>query len=189
MTARIARALALMVTALAIQLWVQPARASETIEAREIHLEASVTDGWVLSADFELPLSGQIEDAVSRGVALYFVVEFELLRPRWFWWPEKVSASSRTYRLSYHALTRQYRISLEGLGWSYGTLDQALGSLGRLRGWQVLTAEQVTPGVTYDAQLRMRLDLSRLPKPFQVTAIANRDWNLQAEWKRFKFNP
>lgn len=189
MTARIARALALMVTAFAIQLGAQPARANEMIEARDIRLEASVTDGWVLSADFELPLSGQIEDAVSRGVALYFVVEFELLRPRWFWWPEKVSQSSRTYRLSYHALTRQYRVSLEGLGWSYATLDEALGSLGRLRGWHVLAPDEVTRGTSYDAQLRMRLDLSRLPKPFQVTAIANRDWNLQAEWKRFKFNP
>jgi hypothetical protein len=189
LTARIARALALTLTALAIALPALPLGASEMIEARNIRLEPSVSDGWVLSADFDLPLPERIEDAVSRGVALYFVVEFELLRPRWYWFDEKAAEASRTYRLSYHALTRQYRISLDGLGWSYASLDQALESLGRLRGWRVIVPEQVQPGTSYDAQVRMRLDLTRLPKPFQVTAIANRDWNLQAEWNRFKFNP
>ena len=189
MTARFVRALALMVAVLAAQLTAQPARANETIEAQSIRLEPSVSDGWVISADFVLPLPGRIEDAVSRGVALYFVIEFELLRPRWYWWDEKAVQASRSYRLSYHALTRQYRISLDGLGWAYPTLEEALEALGRLRGWRVIAPEQVTPGTNYEAQLRMRLDLSQLPKPFQVTAIANGDWNLQAEWKRFKFNP
>ena len=55
--------------------------------------------------------------------------------------------------------------------------------------WTVIDAARVSAGSGYEAQVRMRLDVSMLPKPFQVTAITNRDWNLQAEWKRFKFNP
>ena len=45
----------------------------------------------------------------------------------------------------------------------------------------------LTPGQRYDVWVRMRLDSGRLPKPFQMTAMTNRDWNPQSEWKRFDF--
>jgi hypothetical protein len=35
----------------------------------------------------------------------------------------------------------------------------------------------------------MRLDLSQMPKTFQVNALANRDWNLSSDWARWIFTP
>jgi hypothetical protein len=35
----------------------------------------------------------------------------------------------------------------------------------------------------------MTLDLSKLPKPFQVNALNNRDWNVSSDWLRFPFSP
>lgn len=191
MTARLVRALVLVAV-----LWtaalaaLRPAYGADAIEVRSARIEPSASgDGWVLAADFAVPLASRLEEAVNRGVALYFVVEFELSRPRWYWWDEKVAQAGQTYRLSYHALTRQYRVSLNGFTQAYATLDDALGAMSRLRGWRVLDADQVRAGTEYAAQLRLRLDASMLPKPFQVTAITNRDWNLQAEWTRFRFAP
>ncbi len=166
-----------------------PARA-DSIEVADVRLEPSFEgDAWALSADFTVPISSRIEESVNRGVALYFVAEFELQRPRWYWWDEKVVQASQTYRLSYHALTRQYRLSINGYQQHYPSLVDAVRAISLLRGWKVVSADRVLPGYTYDAMVRLRLDVSQLPKPFQITAITNRDWNLQAEWKRFAFNP
>lgn len=169
---------------------VSDAVANDAIAVTSVRLEPS-TDGeaWTLSGDFYIPLSSQLEDAVNRGVPLYFVVEFALTRPRWYWWDERTATATQTYRLAYHALTRQYRLTISGFQQMFPTLAEAVATMSRIRGWRVVAAESVDPGGTYDAQIRMRLDISQLPKPFQVTAITNRDWNPQAEWKRFSFSP
>ncbi len=146
-------------------------------------------DGWALSADFPAPLTRSLADAVSRGVPLYFVLEFELHRPRWWWADELIAERSATWRLAYHALTLQYRLTRDGVIQPFDSLDEALRTLARVRGWRVFDASQVSPGVVYDAQVRLRLDSSQLPKPFQISGLTNRDWNPQAEWIRFTFIP
>jgi hypothetical protein len=64
-----------------------------------------------------------------------------------------------------------------------------LGVLARLRNWVVADKAQLKAGEPYNAALRLKLDLTQLPKPFQVTAIGNKDWNLTAEVKRWSFTP
>lgn len=190
MISRLLRALALVVVCGAGVAIAPPARAVDAIEAQRVLLEpAPGGDGWTLSADFTLPLPARLEEAVSRGVALYFVLEFELNRPRWYWWDERSAQASQLYRLTYHALTRQYRLTVNGFAQTFSTLEAALKTLSRVRGWKVMEPDQVRAGTEYQAQVRMRLDVSMMPKPFQVTAITNRDWNLQAEWTRFRFAP
>lgn len=191
MTARLARALVLVATFLAALAAFEPAAAADAIEARSVRIERSAgDDGWELTADFHLPLPDRLEEAVNRGVALYFVLEFELVRPRWYWWDEIAASASQTWRLGYHALTQQYRLTQGGgFAQAFGSLGEALQTLSRVRGWKVIAAGEASPGSEYQARLRMRLDASMLPKPFQVTAITNRDWTLQAEWTRLRFVP
>lgn len=141
-------------------------------------------DGYVLSADFRLELTPRLEEAVNRGVTLYFVADFELRKARWYWLDDRQAARSQTFRLYYHALTRQYRLSTGGLHQSYATLSEAMRMLSRLRNWQVIdAAEKLKAGETYEAGLRMRLDTTQLPRPFQMTALGNKDWNLASDWK------
>lgn len=154
------------------------------------HPQLAIGDeGYVLAADFNLSLNPRLEDAVARGVALYFVVEFELSRSRWYWLDEQVAARTQSFQLSYHALTRQYRLSSGALHQSFPSLDDALRILSRLRNWQVAEKGGLRSDQTYFASLRMRLDLTQMPKTFQVNALANRDWNLSAEWARWQFTP
>jgi len=42
---------------------------------------------------------------------------------------------------------------------------------------------------TYGAALRMRLDTSQLPRPFQITAVGSRDWNIGSDWYRWTVAP
>jgi hypothetical protein len=56
-----------------------------------------------------------------------------------------------------------------------------------VRRWKVAPLSQFVPRTAYEGWVRMRLDTTRLPKPFQMTALTDRDWNPQSEWKRFDF--
>ncbi|MDP2882851.1 MAG: DUF4390 domain-containing protein [Azonexus sp.] len=147
-------------------------------------------DGYVLSADFKFELNPRLEEAVTKGVVLYFVADFELARARWYWLDEKLVSRSLTYRLSYHALTRQYRLTTGGLHQSFQSLSEATQVLSRLRNWTVIDKNDkaVRSGEAYAASLRLRLDVTQLPRPFQISALGNRDWSLASDWKTWPVN-
>ncbi len=162
-----------------------PARAGN-IDVDNARLFPLEEGGYALAADFKIDFNPRLEEAVTKGVTLYFTLDFELERPRWFWVDERVVNRSQTWRLSYHALTRQYRLSAGTLHLSFPSLEEAIQVLSRVRRWQVIDTP-LKPGDTYQAALRMRLDISLLPKPFQVSALASRDWNLNSDWVQWQF--
>lgn len=151
---------------------------------------AVTEDGYVLSANFKFELNQRLEEAVSKGLTLHFVADFELTRGRWYWLDEKLISRSQGYRLSYHALTRQYRVSSGGLHQSFASLSDALAMLSRLRGWLVVDKADsaVRPGEPYLAAVRLRLDITQLPRPFQITSLGNKDWSLSSDWKIWPLN-
>ena len=160
---------------------------AEGIKIKSFELE-KVDSDWVLSAAFQIELSPGLEDAVQKGVVLYFQTDFDLVRSRWYWFDEKAIVTQRQTRLSYQPLTQQYRIASEGLTFSARTFSEALQAVGSVGGWRVIDGSQIDPSRTYSAGLRMSLDLSKLPKPFQVNALNNREWNVSSEWLHFPFS-
>ena len=185
----LAHTLAHWLTCLALLVLLPVGMASAAdISLRQPVLTAS-DDGYSVSADFNINFNSRLEEAVGRGVVLYFTVDFELVHARWYWFNERIVRRSRTYELSYHALTQQYRVSTGGLHQSYNTLDEALRMISRLRNWPVIGKDELRNGVSATAALRMRLDLTQMPKTFQVSAISNKDWNLSSEWVRWPLVP
>ena len=159
-----------------------------TAEIEVIDPQLRLSDeGYVLAVDFRFDLNTRLEEAVSRGVVLYFVADFELSRDRWYWLDEQLASRSQTYRLSYHALTRQYRLTTGGLHQSFETLSEALRVLRRIRNWLVIDkdSKSLVPGEVYQASVRFRLDLNQLPRPFQISALGNKDWTLASDWKHW----
>lgn len=176
-------ALALLCLALGFAL---SARAD--IEVKRASL-ALAEDGYVLEADFSIALTPPLEDVLSKGVSLYFLLEFELIRPRWYWFNEKIVESQHQYRLSYNALTRQYRVGTGSLYQNFATLADALEVLSRVRRHTELGPGTLRKDTTYVAGVRMRLDTSQLPKPFNLTALGSREWNIASDWYRWTVTP
>ena len=153
------------------------------IEIANAQLQAS-DESYQLNADFRFELNPRLEEAVNRGLTLYFVADFQLTQGRWYWFDERLVSRSLTYRLYYHALTRQYRLSTGGLHQSFSSLEDAVRVMSRLRNWPVIEAgDKVQAGESYDAALRLRLDISQLPRPFQISALASKDWDFASDWK------
>ena len=158
------------------------------IEVKRASL-ALAEDGYVLEADFSIALTPPLEDVLSKGVSLYFLLEFELIRPRWYWFNEKIVESQHRYRLSYNALTRQYRVGTGSLYQNFATLADALEVLSRVRRHTELGPGALRKDTTYVAGVRMRLDTSQLPKPFNLTALGSREWNIASDWYRWTVTP
>lgn len=164
-----------------------PARA-EGIEVRKAALTAA-DDGYFLEAEFDIALTHTLEDALNKGVPLYFTLEFELIRPRWYWLNEKLANARQQYRLSYNALTRHYRVGVGTLYQNFGTLPEALSFLSRVRLSEIAEPGALGKGASYTAALRLRLDGSQLPRPFQISAVGSREWSLSSDWHRWTVSP
>lgn len=159
---------------------------ADTIGVVSADLRSDEED-YVLNAEFELSLNSTLEQALHRGVPLYFLLEFEVSRPRWYWFDEKLITASTQTRIAWNALTRQYRVSSGLIVQTLYSLEEVERFLSRVNSRPVARRDQLQKGARYDAALRLRLDVAQLPKPFQVDALASREWTLQSDWYRWVF--
>ena len=170
-----------------LMLSVAVARA-DNIAVKSAELLAEDED-YVLNAQFEFTFNPTLEEALQKGISLYFVLEFELGRPRWYWLDEKIAQVSVQYRLTYIPLTRQYRLTSGLFTQQFDSLEEVQRILSRVVSRPVVARDALVPGTRYDAGVRLRLDGTLLPKPFQVNALTSRDWTLQSDWYRWGFTP
>lgn len=133
---------------------------------------------YQVNAELLVDLGPTLESVLLRGVPLYFVLEFRLTKPRWWWFNKKLVGIEEIRKLSYNALTRQYRLSVGSMQQESGSLYDALASLGQVRGSPSVNEEVLERGTNYEASLSLRLDVSQLPKPLQLDAVTSRQWQL-----------
>lgn len=147
-----------------------------------------VDDGIYLSANVQFELPPVVEDALLRGIALIFVTEAEIYRERWYWTDKRIAAATRSLRLAYQPLTRRWRVSQGGepgaglvaLAQSYDTLAEALTAVERVARWRIAEAADVDSS-NHTLDFRFRLDLSQLPRPFQIGIAGQREWQISIE--------
>lgn len=161
---------------------------ADPIEVLGVDMEPA-QEGYVLNADFWFELSGRLEEALSNGVSLNFLIEFELVRPRWYWFDQTTVSEKLQAKLSYLPLSQQYTVSSGPVQQSFSSLGEAVRVLGRIRNWSVVDRGSVSPGESYVGSVRMRLDTSQLPKAVQMNAMSGREWTLVSDWRRFDFQP
>lgn len=173
---------------ISMQIWiVLPVHAADDIEITQVHLEGG-DEGYKLSANFSFDLNHGLLDAITHGIPLYFTTEVELTRPRWYWFDEKAITALQTIRLSYNVLTRQYRVAIGGnLQQNFSNLEDALSLIRRPSRWIVAEKGRLKVGEYYHVAVRSRLDVTQLPKPFQINALNNSDWRFSSDWKRFTY--
>lgn len=139
-------------------------------------------DGVYLAFSLEVDLPRGVEDALHKGVPLYFVAQAELFRSRWYWRDKRISVAERTWRLAFQPLTRKYRvIFFGGLNQSYDSLADALVAVSRLSSWRIADGQALEDGGGHYLEFSYRLDTSLLPRPLQIGLGGQADWNLRVE--------
>lgn len=166
------------------------AYAQNSTEITQYQIER-LEDEIVLSAQVAFELPAAVEDALLKGVPLFFVNEADVLRERWYWYDKKISAAERHLRLAYQPLTRRWRLNVTAgagrdaslglaLNQSFDTLAQVLSAIKRVSRWKIADANELDLNQKYKVEFRFRLDLNQLPRPFQIGALGQSDWDIAA---------
>lgn len=158
-------------------------------------IQVERADGAVyLNAQIKFDLPLPIEDVLLKGIPLIFVADAELRRDRWYWYDKKLVAATRQMRLAYQPLTRRWRLNVanssgaNGLGLGLGgglpqyfdTLAEALSKIQRISRWRIVELAELDPDALHTLELSFKLDVSQLPRPFQIGLIGQNDWNISA---------
>lgn len=171
----------LLVLALLASLLMTPVVArAEGVELSQISTVRG-EDGLELgfSTRFDLPRSA--EDALMKGVPIYFVADVSVFRNRWYWRDARAARASRTWRLAWQPLTRQYKVSTGGLNQSYASLHEALASLRGVSGWRIAEVKELEDDGRYYLEFSYRLDTSQLPRPMQIGLGSPQGWGLSVD--------
>jgi len=169
--------------------------AAQAPQAQQMSLQRGA-DGVYLSVRLTLTPSDVVEDALSRGVPLYFVWQADVMRSRWYWSDKRVAGATRVLRLAFQPLTRRWRMSVSNeaaanpsasglqyaLHQSFDSLDDALSAVGRVVRWKIADPNQLDPGAEHRVEASFQLDLSLLPRPFQFGMANQSDWSV--EWRQ-----
>lgn len=150
-------------------------------------------DGVYLSAVVAFELPPVVEDALMKGIPMFFVVETDVYQSRWYWADRRVASATRTIRLAFQPLTRRWRVNIvtglinnsaglrATLNQNYDTLAEALGVVQRLSRWRIADSSDLDPDVVHKLEFSFRLDLSQLPRPFQIGVAGQKDWTIAVQ--------
>jgi uncharacterized protein YcfL len=144
-----------------------------------------------LSAQLQFEISSAVEEALVKAIPMVFVISADVLKERWYWYDKKQVAAERYMRLAYQPLTRRWRLNVSSgpavssgvglaLNQSFDTLAQALSAIKRIAKWKIADAADIDPSGKYKLDFRFKLDLSQLPRPFQIGALGQSDWDVSA---------
>ena len=159
-------------------------------EVSQFRLERS-PEGLFLTAKLRFDLPQPVEDALHKGIPMYFVAEADVLRERWYWTDKRILGAERHMRLAFQPLTRRWRVNVASgaitnnslglaLNQSFESLSDALAAVQRLSGWKIADAGDIEADARYRVDLRFRLDVSQLPRPLQIGVLGQADWNVFA---------
>ncbi len=186
---------------LLLALWWAPAALRAQAPAAEVtQLEVDRNEeGVLLSATVRFELPQAVDDALAKGIPMFFVAEASIYRDRWYWYDKRVTSASRHMRLAYQPLTRRWRLQVSPnpigqsglvLGQTFDTREEALAAIQRVSRWRIAEPHEVDPGATHYLDFRFRLDVSQLPRPFQIGAVGESDWNILAvRTQRLQLDP
>lgn len=159
------------------------------LDIQSVALERT-DDGLFLTSQLVIELPTIVTDALGKGIPIHFVASAELRRDRWYWTDKRVSSSARYIRLSYQPLSRRWRVQQgnspsladsSALAQHFDTLADALAVVRRISRWRIASASDIEGGVLHYVDYQFRLDVSQLPRPIQIGALGQNDWNLAVQ--------
>jgi hypothetical protein len=148
-----------------------------------------IDNAFFLSTQLNFELPPVVEEALLKGIAIYFVAEVDVLRERWYWTNVKINSLQRHIRLAYHPLTRHWRLNVStgdfvdpaqgiALNQNFDNLHDAMDGIRRMTRWHLAELADIDPNAKYFADFRFRLDLAQLPRPLQIGTLGQSDWQI-----------
>ncbi|MDL5031179.1 DUF4390 domain-containing protein [Pelomonas sp. APW6] len=169
-----------IVLMLALLLGAVSAARAEGIHLSDLRTERT-DDGLQLSFSARFELTRPVEEALLKGLPVFFQAEVTVMRSRWYWRDARAARATRSWRLVWQPLTRQYRVTTEGLHQNFDSLPEALAFMRGVAGWRIAEPRDIDEEGKYYLEFSYKLDTSQLPRPMQIGLGAPQGWGLSVE--------
>ena len=157
---------------------------SITIKSAEL---IPLDENFLLNAEVEIKFNEDMQEAILKGFELNFLIEFQLVTPRKYWFDDEIVTVTNRVTLGYHALSRQFLVIRGEQQKTFATLDEAIAELENISDLKVFSKSEIEKGFVYKAAVLMRLDHNKLPKALQVDAISSDEWKMLSQ--RYEWFP
>ena len=148
------------------------------------YADSELVDGvYVASARIQFQLSSRIEEALANGIALKFVLDFDVDRVRRLWLNSNVAELRVEYLLRYNAVSERYILSNENTGQnrSFATIFAALNAMGRIDALPVLDATLLSDDKRYRARLVVEGGIAEYPVSLRYLLFWRNDWHVVSD--------
>jgi Domain of unknown function (DUF4390) len=176
------------------------AQADTPVELQGLKLERQ-DSALYMSGTWQFEMPAALEDALLKGITLYFVSEVQISQERWYVYNQRLAHAERHVRLFYQPLTRRWRVNISpqpfnvsglgmSLGQSYDSAEEAMNAVRRIAQWRIAEAADYNPEAKQSISINFKLDLKQLPRPLQIGAAGQNDWNINfSKTQRLELGP
>lgn len=127
-------------------------------------------------------LDEKVKQALSNGIMMTFVTDLELLE-RTSGWFDQVKASYHTeFTIKYHALSKQFVLSMNNLERSYPDLFSVFYRQTQLCDFRMGPIDHIQLDDSTYLRVRNRLSTEDLPLPLRIKSYLSSDWRPTSGW-------
>lgn len=147
---------------------------------------------YLLDADINFVFSDEALEAIENGIPVTIVLDMEVLRERgliWdnLWWDKEIARIEARFRIETRPLSNTYLVRNLNSGETqvFGSFDDLVEGLGRIRDFPLLDEYLISDNGKYYLRLRALLDIESLPSPMRPWAYLSSLWRLESDWSEW----
>lgn len=143
-----------------------------------------------IDADLKMSFPDDVVEALENGIPLTIAVDIQVLRERLWWRNIVIKESTQRFELRYHPLTNVHEVKNIATDerYTFNSRQDAMAVLGTIRGAHLIEKKELSKNKQYYVQMRILLDISRLPPALRQIASLSSSWRLESPWFRWEIN-
>lgn len=158
-----------------------------TVQAdAQIKIEKLVTKKYEqsihVSCEVSYYLHDKVKEALANGIMMSFVTDLELIENTPNWFNQVQARYQKVFSIKYHALSKQFVVSMNGEDRSYPDLFSVFYQQTRLCDFRIgpISVTQFSESVYVRAKVRLLTEA--LPLPLRVKSYLSKDWRPSSGW-------
>lgn len=137
---------------------------------------------YVLNAHLKINWNERLKETLHYGIPLFFVADAQITQKRFYIWNTQIAHAQKKWQISFHPITREYRLHYGGLYQSFVHFENLEQALSNIKNWKISPKNDFNFDENTTLSFRFYLDTSALPQTFQIGIWGNKEWLLDSGW-------
>ncbi len=146
-------------------------------------------DHYYLDATLSMHFSPEVIEALENGVSLTITIELKIIEKN-SWFDKVIKESVQNFEIRYYALTNLHSIKnlVTQKEFFFNSREDVLEQLGKIRHAHLINTDELNNNKHHQVQLRVFVDIWRLPEVLRPVASLSPAWYLKSNWYNWMLN-